>query len=80
VALNRFLGRTDEGLTLIRRYIELRPEVGEGYLLYGQALADGGRAADAAATLKRAAELAERGDRRAADLLNKLTGPQSDRH
>lgn len=76
VALNRFLGRTEEGLALIRRYIELRPEIGEGYLLYGQALADGGRGAEAVVTLRRAAEMAEPGDRRAAELLNKLSEPR----
>lgn len=79
VALNRFLGQVEEGLTLIRRYIELRPEISEGYLLYGQALADSSREMEAVVTLRRAIETAEPGDRRAADLLNKLTEHQPNR-
>jgi tetratricopeptide (TPR) repeat protein len=78
VALNRFLGRPEEGLALIRRYIELRPEISEGYLLYGQALADSGRKTEAVAALRHAVEMAEPGDRRAADLLDKLTGAKPD--
>ena len=71
-ALHRFLGRPDEGLALLRRFVQLRPEVGEGHLLLGQALADGGQTDAAAASLRRAAELAQPGDRRAADALAKL--------
>jgi hypothetical protein len=52
--------------------VQLRPEVGEGHLLLGQALADGGQADAAATSLRRAAELAQPGDRRAADALAKL--------
>lgn len=73
-ALNRFLGQKEEGLALLRRFVQLRPEVGEGHLLLGQALADAGQADAAAASLRRAAELAQPGDRRAADALAKL-GP-----
>jgi tetratricopeptide (TPR) repeat protein len=71
-ALNRFLGKPEEGLALLRRFVKLRPEVGEGHLLLGQALADGGQKDAAAASLRRAAELAQPGDRRAADALAKL--------
>ena len=71
-ALHRFLGRQDEGLALLRRFVQLRPEVGEGYFLLGQALADDGKTEAAAASLRRAAELAQPGDRRAADALAKL--------
>jgi tetratricopeptide (TPR) repeat protein len=71
-ALHRFLGRPEEGLTLLRRFVQLRPEVGEGHLLLGQALADSGQPSAAAASLRRAAELAQPGDRRAADALAKL--------
>src|SRR5262245_36703233 len=73
-ALHRFLGRPDEGLALLRRFVQLRPEVGEGHLLLGQALADSGQTESAAVSLRRAAELAQPGDRRAADALAKL-GP-----
>ena len=77
-ALHRFLGRPDEGLALLRRFVQLRPEVGEGHLLLGQALADSGQTDAAAASLRRAAELAQPGDRRAADALAKL-GPSNRR-
>ena len=71
-ALHRFLGQPEDGLALLRRFVQLRPEVGEGHLLLGQALADGGQPGAAAASLRRAAELAQPGDRRAADALAKL--------
>jgi tetratricopeptide (TPR) repeat protein len=71
-ALHRFLGRQEEGLALLRRFVQLRPEAGEGHLLLGQALADGGQTEAAAVSLRRAAELAQPGDRRAAAALAKL--------
>jgi len=71
-ALHRFLGKPEDGLALLRRFVQLRPEVGEGHLLLGQALADGGQKDAAAASLRRAAELAQPGDHRAADALAKL--------
>jgi len=71
-ALHRFLGRPEDGLALLRRFVQLRPEVGEGHLLLGQALADSGQPDAAATSLRRAAELAQPGDRRAADALAKL--------
>jgi tetratricopeptide (TPR) repeat protein len=74
-ALHRFLGKSDEGLALLRRFVQLRPEVGEGHLLLGQALADSGQTEAAVAALRRAAELAQAGDRRAADALDKLGPP-----
>jgi tetratricopeptide (TPR) repeat protein len=77
-ALHRFLGQPEDGLALLRRFVQLRPEVGEGHLLLGQALADSGQTEAAAASLRRATELAPPGDRRAAEALAKLapTGPK----
>ena len=72
-ALHRFLGRPEDGLALLRRFVQLRPEVGEGHLLLGQALADDGKTDAAVASLRRAAELARPGDRRAAQALAKLS-------
>ncbi len=74
-ALHRFLGQPEEGLALLRRFVQLRPEVGEGHLLLGQALADSGQPEAAAVSLRRAAELAPPGDRRAVDALAKLANP-----
>jgi tetratricopeptide (TPR) repeat protein len=71
-ALHRFLGRPADGLALLHRFVKLRPEVGEGHLLLGQALADDGQTGAATASLRRAAELAQPGDRRAAEALAKL--------
>ena len=72
VALHRFLGQPQDGLALLRRFVQVRPEVGEGHLLLGQALADSGQPDAAAASLRKAAELAQPGDRRATDALAKL--------
>ena len=71
-ALQRFLGKPDEGLALLRRFVQLRPEAADGHLLLGQALAEVGQTAAAVASLRRAAELAPPGDRRAAEALAKL--------
>jgi tetratricopeptide (TPR) repeat protein len=71
-ALHRFLDRPDEGLAILRRFVQLRPEAAEGHLLLGQALAESGQLTAATASLRRAAELAQPGDRRAADALAKL--------
>jgi tetratricopeptide (TPR) repeat protein len=73
-ALHRFLGQPEDGLALLRRFVQLRPEVGEGHFLLGQALAESGQSSAAAASLRRATELAQPGDRRAADALAKLDG------
>ena len=73
-ALHRFLGQRDAGLALLRRFVELRPQVMEGHLELGQALADSGQRDAAAASLRRAAELAQPGDHRATDALAKLSG------
>ena len=74
-ALHRFLGQSEAGMTLLRRFVELRPEVGEGHLVLGQALADAGQSEAAVTSLRRAVELAQPGDRRAADALAKLAPP-----
>ena len=71
-ALHRFLDQREDGLALLRRFVQLRPEIAEGHFLLGQALADGGQRDAAAASLRRAAELAQPGDHRAADALSRL--------
>ncbi len=71
-ALHRFLGQQEDGLALLRRFVKLRPEAIDGHLVLGQALADGGQTDAAAASLRRAAELAQPGDHRATDALTKL--------
>ncbi len=71
-ALNRFLDQREEGLGLLRRFVQLRPESAEGHFLLGQALADGGQPDAAVVSLRRAAQLAAPGDHRAADALAKL--------
>jgi tetratricopeptide (TPR) repeat protein len=73
-ALHKFLGKSEEGMALLRRFVKLRPGVGDGHLYLGQALAESGQPDAAAVELRRAAELARPGDRRAADALAKL-GP-----
>ena len=74
-ALHRFLGQREAGLALLRRFVQLRPEVVEGHLELGQALADGGQLDAATASLRRAAELAKPGDHRAEEALAKLNAP-----
>lgn len=80
VAYQRFLGRADEGMAMLRQFVHLRPEVAEGHLLLGQALASLGKREEARESLRRAAELAAPGDRRAAEALAALgqssPGPQ----
>jgi tetratricopeptide (TPR) repeat protein len=71
-ALHRFLGQRDAGMALLRRFVELRPGIMEGHLELGQALADSGQTDAAVASLRRAADLAQPGDRRATDALAKL--------
>jgi tetratricopeptide (TPR) repeat protein len=71
-ALQRFLGQPEEGLALLRKFVELRPEIGDGHLLLGQALAESGQPDAATAELRLAAALAQPGDRRATDALAKL--------
>jgi tetratricopeptide (TPR) repeat protein len=71
-ALHRFLDRPDEGLALLRRFVQIRPGVGEGHLLLGQALAESGQRDAAVISLRRAAELAQPGDTRAAEALAKI--------
>jgi tetratricopeptide (TPR) repeat protein len=71
-ALHRFLGKPEEGLALLRRFVQLRPEVGEGHFLLGQALAESGQASAATTSLRRAMELAQPGDSRAAEALARL--------
>ena len=72
VALQRFLGQPDEGIVLIRRFVQLRPEVGEGHFLLGQALAATNQPAAARESLRKAIELARPGDPRAAEALAEL--------
>lgn len=74
-ALHRFLGKPEEGLALLRRFVQLRPDVGEGHFLLGQALAESGRKEAAVVSLRRAVELSQPGDNRAADALVKLEPP-----
>jgi Flp pilus assembly protein TadD len=75
VACQQFLGRADEGLAMLQQFVRLRPEVGEGHLLLGRALASLGKTAEARESLRRAADLAAPGDRRAADALAALSQP-----
>jgi tetratricopeptide (TPR) repeat protein len=72
VACHRFLGRTDEGMGLLRQFVRLRPEVGEGHLLLGQALAAAGQVQEARECLQRASELAPPGDHRATEAMAAL--------
>lgn len=72
VALQKFLGRPDDGIALLRQFVALRPEVAEGHYLLGLALSDTNRAAEARGELERAAELAPPNDRRAVEALAAL--------
>jgi tetratricopeptide (TPR) repeat protein len=69
VALERFLGKADDGMALLRQFVQARPEVAEGHLLLGQALAAVGRRGEALASLRRAAELSPAEDHRAAQAI-----------
>jgi tetratricopeptide (TPR) repeat protein len=75
-ALYQFLGKTEDGVVSLRRFVELRPEVFEGHLQLGKALAESGQPDAAATSLRRALELAPPGDRRAAEALARLATPQ----
>ena len=75
----RFLNRVNEGTTLLRRLIELRPEYADGHFYLGEALRDAGDLVGAGAEFRRAAELSPSGDQKAEKALNNLTDVKRNR-
>ncbi len=72
-AIERILERPAEGIALIRKFVEQRPEVGEGHLMLGIALENQNYLAEAEESYRKAADLAAPGDNRARQALTELS-------
>ena len=72
VSLSEFLDKPSEGIALLRRFVALRPEVGEGHYLLGRSLVIQKQLEEASSCFRAAANLSAKGDDRASQALQNL--------
>ena len=72
VALSEFLDEPAEGIAILRRFVALRPEVGEGHYLLGRSLVIQKQLEEASSCFRTAASLSAKGDDRARQALQNL--------